>query len=156
MRALATLFLLLTAVGLMTIPAAAHHSTAGWFDVTRQITLDGTIARVEWINPHTLISIDVRNEKGESEEWILQGFAPNAALSRGLKRERLVRGTHITVRGWPTRPAQVINGRLTAYSAGKADPAQPSHIVEAGEIKFENGDIQIFGRGPGFDSSIQR
>jgi len=156
MRSLVTLFMLLAAVVLMTVPATAHHSTAGEFDMSKQVTLEGEIVRVEWINPHVLMHLQAKNAKGESEEWILQGFAPGPAIGRGLKREKLALGTHITVLGYPPRPAQAMNARTSVYNIAGGDPSKSSHIIEAGEIKLSNGDIQIFGRGPGFGTSSKK
>jgi hypothetical protein len=109
---------------------------------------------VEWINPHILMFIHAKNAKGESEEWILQGFAPGAVTRGGLNRERLLPGAQVTVRGWPARSAAQVNDRV--YSISGIDSAKSSHIVEAGAIKFPNGDIQLFGRGPGFGGSPQK
>ena len=53
--------------------ATAHHSEAHYFDVTKAITLEGLILRVEWINPHALMFLQSNNEKGELETWTIQG-----------------------------------------------------------------------------------
>ena len=56
------------------IPATAHHSNPLYFDVSKAITLEGEVLRVEWINPHVLLLLQSKNEKGELETWTIQGF----------------------------------------------------------------------------------
>ena len=74
------------------IPATAHHSQAFYFDTTKAITLEGEILRVEWINPHILLFVQSKNEKGDLETWIIEGSSPNNALRRVGFDERFVVG----------------------------------------------------------------
>ncbi len=68
------------------IPAIAHHSNPLYFDMTKAITLEGEVLRVEWINPHILLFLQSKNDKGELETWTLQGaFTEQRDASGGLE-----------------------------------------------------------------------
>jgi hypothetical protein len=129
---------------------SAHHSTVGYFDVSKAMTLEGQIARMEWVNPHILLFVEAKNARGEAETWVVQGYAPNAAVRGGLQKERFQRGMTVTVRVHPPRSGLVVNNLTVLQSGGEASTSP--HIVEAGELRFPNGDVQTFGRGPGFSS----
>ena len=74
------------------IQATAHHSNPLYFDLSKAITLEGTILRVEWINPHVLLFLQSKDEKGEVETWVLHGRSLNNALREvGAMKERLNR-----------------------------------------------------------------
>jgi hypothetical protein len=79
----------LLALSLLALPATAHHSILGQFDVSKTLTLRGTIARVDWINPHPYIHLDTRAANGTVTTWRLSS-APIAMLRKaGLTKERL-------------------------------------------------------------------
>ena len=67
-------------------PAWAHHAFAAEFDANLPISLRGTVAKVEWINPHSWIHVDVKNKDGEVERWMIEGGNPTALLRRGFTR----------------------------------------------------------------------
>jgi hypothetical protein len=68
-----------------TAPALAHHSFAAEFDMEQPIKLRGTVTEVEFMNPHSWIHIDVRNEDGTVEKWAIEGGTPNT-LFRAMAR----------------------------------------------------------------------
>ena len=70
-------------------PATAHHSNPLYFDMTKAITLEGLILRVEWINPHALMFLQAKNEKGELETWTIQGTSPVNFARKPELKERL-------------------------------------------------------------------
>ena len=132
------------------IPAIAHHSQALYFDISKTITVQGEIARVDWINPHILVYVQSKNEKGEMETWILQGSSlGNANRQVGLK-EALKPGTLVSARVNPPRNPLYVNDAQTVLLARPEDSRKNSHIVAGGEIRLPNGDIQTVGGGPKF------
>lgn len=82
---------------------SAHHSFAAEFDDKKPITLKGTIAKMEWVNPHSWLYIDVKRPDGTTETWMLEFGAPNALYRRGWKKESLPVGAEVTVHGWLSR-----------------------------------------------------
>lgn len=83
--------------------AAAHHSFAAEFDADQPVTLNGTITRMEWINPHSWLHVDVRNEDGTVTPWMVEGGTPNTLLRRGFTMDNVKVGTEITVTGYRAR-----------------------------------------------------
>jgi hypothetical protein len=109
-----TKFLLAAAVALWlpSLPVSAHHAFAGEFDANQPITLKGTITRVEWINPHAWIHIDVPNEDGSVESWRIEAGSPNTLVRRGMDRNSIPPGTEVVVFGYRHRDgSNAANGR---------------------------------------------
>jgi len=93
-------------------PAAAHHSFAAEFDADDPVTLHGTITRMEWINPHTWLHLEVENDDGTTTAWMIEGGTPNTLFRRGFTRETVKPGTEITIEGYRARNgANRANGR---------------------------------------------
>jgi uncharacterized protein DUF6152 len=103
-----------------TATAAAHHSFAGEFDVDKPIKLQGTITRVEWINPHAWIHIDVKRPDGKVEQWMIEGGTPNTLFRRGFTKNSLLYGTVIVVDGYQAKDGSLkANGRDLTFTDGK-------------------------------------
>jgi hypothetical protein len=140
----------LAAVIVSGIPATAHHSNPLYFDMTKAITLEGEVLRVMWINPHILLLLQSKNERGELETWILQGASLNNAMREVGLKERLQPGISISVRVWPPRTPLFLNDAQTVLLTRPDDARKSSRIVGGGQIRFSNGDVLAFGGGPTF------
>ncbi len=79
------------------LPLAAHHSFSAEFDATKQVTLEGTVVAMEWVNPHSWLTIDVPKPDGKVERWRIEGGSPSVLLRLGWNRNSLPTGTKIKV-----------------------------------------------------------
>ena len=86
-----------------TEPVAAHHAFAAEFDAERQVEFSGTVTRVEWINPHVWIHLDVTTEEGTVEGWAFEAGTPNVLFRRGFTRRSLLPGTDVLVDGYQAK-----------------------------------------------------
>jgi uncharacterized protein DUF6152 len=79
---------------------SAHHSFAAEFDANQPVTLKGTVVKMDWVNPHTWIHLDVRNPDGTVTRWMIEGGTPNTLVRRGFNKRSLEAGTEITIEGY--------------------------------------------------------
>ncbi len=115
--------LLAAGVALMVVVAAplvAHHAFGAEFDRNAPIRLQGRIVRLEWVNPHTWIHLEIENEDGAPEVWAVEGGTPNVLLRRGLRRDCLQPGTEIIVDGYQAKDHSLrrANGRDVTFTDG--------------------------------------
>ncbi len=102
-----------------TLPVLAHHAFAAEFDANRPVKLEGVVTKMEWINPHSWIHIDVKGDDGSVQKWMIEGGAPNALLRRGWNRDSLKAGTQISVQGFQAKDGSMrANGRDITFADG--------------------------------------
>ena len=113
----ATLALVLGAI----TPALAHHAFGGEFDANRPVLLRGAIVKVEWVNPHAWIHMEVKKPDGSREVWMIEGGSPNSLLRRGVTKESLQIGTEIVFDCYQARDYTLkrANGRNITYPDGR-------------------------------------
>ena len=118
---MARLSLALVAALLMAVATmSAHHSFAAEFDATRPVKFQGTVIKMEWINPHPWIHIEVKGPDGKATVWMIETAAPNSLLRRGFNKNSLPAGSVITVEGYQARDgSNRANGRELAFTDGR-------------------------------------
>jgi hypothetical protein len=92
----------LSALLLATAPAIAHHSFA-MFDMQKEVTAKGVVKEFQWTNPHSWVQIEIKNDKGGTDEWALEALSPNVLSRMGWKRNSLKAGESVTVVFHPAR-----------------------------------------------------
>ncbi len=98
----------------------AHHAFGAEFDRNAPIRLQGKIVKLEWVNPHTWIHLEITTEERNGEVWMVEGGTPNVLLRRGLRRDCLTPGTEIIVDGYQTKNHKLkrANGRDVTFTDG--------------------------------------
>jgi len=91
------------ACGLAVAPLLAHHGFKAQYDETMPVTLNGTVTKVNWKNPHVMVFVDVKDSTGKVANWELELASPNGLLSQGWKVDSLKPGDQITVNGFRAR-----------------------------------------------------
>ena len=102
-------------------PVLGHHAFGGEFDPNKPVLLKGPVTKVEWVNPHAWIHIEVTEADGSKKEWMVEGGTPNTLLRRGITRESLKPGTVLVIDGYQARDHTLLraNGRNVTYPDGR-------------------------------------
>jgi Family of unknown function (DUF6152) len=106
-------------LALSAVPLAAHHSFAAEFDGSKQITLTGVVTKVDWVNPHAYIYVDVKGTDGSVVNWAIETGAPNILYRQGWRKADVKEGDTVT---------------FTAFLAKDG-----SHTAAARQVKLPDG-----------------
>jgi len=102
------------------VPLAAHHSFAAEFDAKQPVLFKGTVTRMEWINPHVWIHMNVTQPNGKTEAWMVEGGAPTVLFRRGFSKTSLQAGTQIVVDGYRAKDGtNKMNAREITLADGR-------------------------------------
>jgi hypothetical protein len=94
--------------------AVAHHSVAGEFDIHKTVTLNGVVSKVDWVNPHIYIWLDVKNAAGNVDQWHLECVPVGMARKAGLSKQMLQgHGETVTIVAFPARDGTKHLGFMT-------------------------------------------
>ena len=103
------------------VPVFAHHSFAAEFDSTKAVTLQGTVTKLDWMNPHIWIYLDTKDDSGTVAHWQCEGGPPNTLTRNGWSRDSLKIGDTATVEGFRSKDGtNTCNARSVKLPSGKS------------------------------------
>jgi len=106
--------------GLLTVPTGAHHAFSAEFDANRPLHMEGVVVKMEWINPHAWVHMEVTNDDGSKTTWMVEGGTPNTLFRRGFTKDSLAIGTEIVVDGYQAKDgSDKMNGRDLTFRDGR-------------------------------------
>lgn len=121
-KSVATIVLGMAVAGITTVSSPAlqaHHAFAAEFDARKEVTLKGAVTRVEWVNPHVWIHVDVKKPDGKVESWAIEAGTPNVLFRRGVTKQSLKSGTEVVINGYQAKDGtHRANGRDVKLADG--------------------------------------
>ena len=98
---------------------SAHHAFAAEFDADRPVNFEGTVTKMEWVNPHVWIHLEVDLPDGTKQTWAFEGGTPNVLFRRGFTRRSMMPGTRVVVDGYQAKDGtNRANGRDLTFTDG--------------------------------------
>ena len=113
------------ALWLAAVPVYAHHAFAAEYDATKPVTLDGTITKIELVNPHAWLYVDAKDETGKMVNWAIECGPPNALIRRGWRADSIPVGTKVIIKGFAAKSV-------------------PNH-ANGGDIRLPDGKVLFLG-----------
>jgi len=136
MRLISTIVLVTVALVAAAPPVRAHHAFASEFDARKPIKFTATVTKMEWINPHSWMHVEVKKPDGTVEAWMIEAGSPNSLFRRGINKNTVKPGMVVVVDGYQARDgSRRANGRdvtlpegrrLFLGSGGTGAPGEPS------------------------------
>ena len=107
-------------IAMSAISLWAHHAFSAEFDTQKPVKLRGVVAKIEMVNPHSWIYIDVKNDDGTITQWMLEAGSPNVLIRRGFSKGSLPKGTEVIFEGFQAKDGSSrANGRDITLPDGK-------------------------------------
>ena len=101
-------------------PVLAHHSFSAEFDATQPISLKGTLTKMDWVNPHGWLYIDVRQPDGKVVNWAIEAGSPNSLVRKGLRQADFPIGSEVVIEGYRARNGSpTANGTSVKFANGR-------------------------------------